>query len=118
MPELIREAPPAERRPAIDWASLILRISEEAPDEWVLAARDVPTSSAGNLIRRYGVEARTKGSDPKTHRADKLYIKFNTETSVLTPACLKIRERRERAKELRAKIAAKSTKSTKQGAAQ
>lgn len=112
MTEIIREEPPAERRPSIDWASLILRLSEEAPDEWVLAARDVPASSASNLMRRYRVDARVSGTNGETSRAEKLYVRFVTGQSILTSACLKVRDRRDKARALRAQLAAKQNPET------
>lgn len=106
MTELIREEPPQARTPARNWAAVVLKIAEEAPDEWVLAARDVPASSATHLKRTFHVEAQVTGVDSKTHRADKVFVKFVTGQSTLTERGERIRDTRNKARAVREKLAA------------
>lgn len=103
-----REAPPARvRSTPFDWTDLIVRIAQEAPDEWVIGARNVSKTAAIHLKRRFNVDARVVGVSEETARADRVYIRFNTGSSTITEAGERILERQRKAQALREKIAAK-----------
>lgn len=85
--EVVMEAkePPLEdpkpKRRRIDWARVVAEAATRFPDQWALAARNVPISSAYYLDKKHWVETRSVGVDYKNGTIAELYIKWVTDQS-------------------------------------
>lgn len=112
---IVKEPTPS-RRPGYNWPALLLELSENDPDKFVLLATNVNASAATHLRKRYGVEAVVRG-ERKGNLVAELYVKFITGTSTIGEKGEQIRARRDSARKarelMRAAAAAAAEKSGK-----